>query len=54
VKSIKENKSVLFDDMEMIRIISLHAGWLNQKEYLEQQDVREYYIFLRYSVIQNN
>lgn len=46
VKCIRSNKSVLTDDIEMIRVISSEVGWSNKTEYIEQQDVREFYIFI--------
>ncbi|ARF09689.1 ubiquitin carboxyl-terminal hydrolase [Indivirus ILV1] len=46
VKSIRNGKSILKDDIEMIRVICSHIGWQSQEEYLNQQDVSEFYCFL--------
>lgn len=46
VSSVRNGKSVLKDDMEMIRTMSIHLGWKNKEDYMLQQDVTEYYSFL--------
>ena len=59
VKLIRENKSVICDDIEMIRMICFQLGWRKpanttdetshsqqDEEYINQQDVNEFYTFL--------
>ena len=50
VNAVRNGKSVLMDDMEMIRVLSSHLGWLKKEdnidEYVKQQDITEYYSFL--------
>lgn len=46
VNSIRNNKSVLKDDIEMIRVMCSHLGWQNHEEYINQQDVTDFYCFL--------
>lgn len=66
VNLVRNNKSVLSEDVEMIRVISSQIGWFNNEEYMNQQDVTEFYCFLadifefekimiqRKSLLQNN
>ena len=48
VLPVRQNKSVLKDDIEMIKTLSFQLGWKNQdyEEYIKQQDANEYYCFL--------
>ena len=46
VNLIRTNTSILQDDIEMIRTICSQLGWLNVDEYMNQQDVTEFYCFL--------
>ncbi|AYV77301.1 MAG: ubiquitin carboxyl-terminal hydrolase [Barrevirus sp.] len=52
VKAIRSNKSVLRDDIEMIRVICSQIGWPTlqtkdkQDAHLDQQDVTEFFCFL--------
>lgn len=46
VDLIRNGKSVLKDDIEMIRVICSNLGWSSQEEYLNQHDVTEFYCFL--------
>lgn len=49
VNAVRNGKSILMDDMEMIRVMCSHLGWKNdveKDEYILQQDITEYYTFL--------
>lgn len=56
MKLVRENKSVLCEDIEMIRMICFQLGWrkvsnstdqtIYDEEYMNQQDVNEFYAFL--------
>lgn len=66
VNYVRNNKSVIAEDIEMIRVMSGQLGWFTNEEYMNQQDVTEFYCFLsdifelekiviqRKSLIQNN
>ena len=67
VNVVRNEKSVLSDDIDMIRTLCFQLGWRNtsQDEYINQQDVNEFFVFLmeifeneqitmsRYSVSEN-
>lgn len=53
VNNIRNNKSITYDDIEMIRALCFQIGWRNSPdtnknndEYINQQDVNEFFIFL--------
>jgi len=49
VNLVRTNKYVVFDDIEMIRTICFQMGWrqhASNDEYMNQQDVNEFYAFL--------
>jgi|688.fasta_scaffold286464_2 ubiquitin C-terminal hydrolase len=48
VNLVRNNKSVIADDIEMIKTLCFELGWRqsNSAEYIQQQDVTEFYTFL--------
>lgn len=49
INLVRNNKSVIFDDIEMIRTMCFQLGWRQNAladEYTNQQDVNEFYTFL--------
>lgn len=48
VSYIRNNKSILSDDIEMLRTLCFQIGWKNNNlnEFYDQQDVNEFYIFI--------
>lgn len=52
INNVRQSKSVTYEDIEMIRTLCFHMGWRshannkNNEEYINQQDVNEFFIFL--------
>lgn len=48
VNTVRDNKSVTADMIEMLRVLCVENGWkgLNDDEYIMQQDVNEFYTFI--------
>lgn len=46
VNLVRNNKSVLRSNIEMIKTLCFQLGWKQYNEYTEQQDINEFYTFL--------
>ena len=46
IERVRNNKSVLFNVMNNLRYVLIECGWKDLDEFIDQQDVSEFYTFL--------